>query len=240
MKNFSMEKTVPIRLLLVDSEESELKFISYTLSFTLVTAVTSHEQIEQAQMDQSISFTKIMAFLESVVDNSVVFDTNSSQTSYNKFAEFTNNLMVLPDISEYAFMAALHCKINKFIKESTQVDTLTLEETSIGVKYEYTLIEDDYDELPSDEEWSHELSYWDGCWWNRADTNTFDKIAHCQEELDEWNDMVKNSEHGNLFTAIFDQIENSFDKLKEHPGELIKVDFENKQPAKRWQPVLVD
>lgn len=233
-----MEKTVPLRLIIVDSDTQELNLLSYNLTFNLVSIVDAHKDFDEVQLEQSISFTKIMSFLEYVVDNSILFDSDSAVQNNKIFSGFMNNLIVLPDISEHTFLAALHSKLNAIIKDSSQVDKLRLAEDSQGVLYEYILIDEYYDELPTSEEWTTDMSYWSGCWWTRADANTLDLEAETPEELERWKKSSKTVD--NLFTKMFDDIDEAYYGAKQHDGELIPVDFEKKQPIKRWTPTLVD
>lgn len=242
MKSFLLEKTVPVKFITVVN--NTLLMSDYDLSFTMVTEfVPNRMEYNEAQKLQNISFTKVVTFITDILDGSVVFDAGLDDDIISKFYEFNNNFVTLPFIDESTLMAALHCKLNAIVDENTHIDRIKLLEKTENICYEYVSIDEEYTELPSEEEWNTEFSYWKGCWWNRPDVNTMDRNAKDKKEYDDWMRLVKENNLEKLYTQLFEDIEKVFANIDGSAGEVIEVDFEKSDVSHGkhiWKPVLVD
>lgn len=236
MRSFNMKKTVPVKLILLQSSDPELKIKHYDITFSLITTANAGDNIEEAQTNQNISYHKTVFFLEDVISGSVVFDLKSAEMVDN-FASLGNNFILLPEITEFFILATLHTKINAFIEPNTVVEQMSLHSIEEDIHYDFTLVDEDCPELPKAEDWAGKYPYWPGCWWNRPDANTFDRNAQSKDEIDEWNELVEEVGLSLSFTEGFKNIEAMIRGEPMPPGELIEVDFENK---KQWRPELVD
>jgi hypothetical protein len=243
MKTFMLEKTVPVKLISVVNDT--LTVNEYHISFTMLTEAEQEDaaSLKQAQQNQDIGFAKVVTFLSDVVDGSIVFDVNTMDKHVNTFYDFNNNFIVLPDSSDQMLVVALHCKLNAIVHENTYVDRIKFRDTHENICYEYVCVDEEYTELPSDKQWSTELSYWPGCWWNRPDINTMDRNARDQEEYDDWLKLKSETNIDDLNMQIFKEIEQAFSNVSTCAGEVIEVNFEKPDPATGrpiWKPVLVD
>lgn len=243
MRSFTMEKTMPINMIFCDTDNLELEIRGFDLSFTLITEASSlnEDDLIQARKDQNVAFSKIITLISSVIDQSIAYESDRADLVYTTLSEFNNNLITLPQMSEMSLIAALHAKFNSICGPDTHVDRIRLNDTRDNLMYEYILLdEEEYMELPSTEEWNTDMPYWEGCWWNRPDTNTMDRNATTIDEFNKWNELKQESDVDGQFLSIFKEIESKFDEMfsgvvKE--GELITVDFENKEV---WTPKLID
>jgi hypothetical protein len=245
MKYFSMEKTVPVKLIQFQEEQKLMTVCNYDISFTMVTSFDNVDEVHEAQLQQDIGFSKIMTFLVSVIDGSVVFGAESSSELFSMLHEYYNNVIVLPEVSENYLLAALHCKLNAITSDATFVQQIKIYDCDEKVTYDYMMTDDEeYDELPSEEEWMGELSYWEGCWWNRPDVNTMDKRAESEEEYENWIKIREEQHIDELNMQAFRDIEAAFtNEEAENSGELISVDFKNSSAKEKkhvWKPVLVE
>ena len=240
MKSFTLEKTVPIKLILIDQGNNLLDIANYNISFTMVTEA-DHEDtksIQQAQLNQNISYTKIVTFLEGVLDSSLVYAIDADSV-YADLSKYDNNFLVLPDLSESILISALHCKLNVIAEENTFVDSVILKDTEAKISYQYVITPDEgYVELPTDQSWVGEFSYWDTPWWYRNDISTMDHNAHSQEQHERWLEIKESGKIDEMntetFRAIEEQLTEIFDQAHKHntgPGEIIEVDFSNKNSA---------
>ena len=245
MKSFFLEKTIPLKLLFLTAENM-LEPNDIDVSFTLVTNIVDNDiTLEEAQMQQNISYTKITHFLADVLDQSFVFGYDDLEKVTQSLSSFGNNFVVLPSLDENTLIACLHSKLNAIVDEHTQVDRIKLYDRNEQIQFEYFMVEDEYDELPSPEEWSTELSYWPGCWWSRNDINTMDRIATSDEELQRWNEMRDEHNLEQLNVQLFQDIEDAFrsESNADAKGELIEVDFASSDVKKGhhvWKPIVLD
>lgn len=252
MRNFTLEKNVPIKLMVFERSLDMVEIKNYELTFTLSTDTTEYEDAYLAQIDQNLSFSKVMYFLENVINQSFVYEKESSE-EVNKYlaTTFNNNLMLLPTVEENSLITALHCKLNSITSRHTSIERIVLKDTELQLNYEYYCDEDEYIpiNLPTIKEWMGELSYWKDPWWARSDASTFDNFAESKEELEKWHEKVESGEyienpHTEAFELIEEEIKQLFKAAKEskegdpdEEAEVIEVDFANKK--KKWIPRVV-
>jgi hypothetical protein len=194
-----------------------------------------------ARKDQNIAYQKIVTLIEQLLDQSVVYEMDYSDLVYDTFSQYGNNLITLPVLNEMSLIAALHSKFNVIVSSNTHVDRIKMKDTNDNLQYEFTMVdEDEYLELPRDDVWSTELSYFSGCWWQRNDVNTMDKNASSQEEYEEWCKVKQENNVDEQFKSLFMEIEKQIDSFfasgSENPADVIDVDFEKNT----WKPKLVD
>ena len=247
MKDFLLEKTTPFRLLAFNEYSRQVEILNYKFTFSMVTGAPSADpdNIREAQTQQSISFSKAIAFIEGVLDNSLFVTTDMPEELQDMlFSLYENNIMLLPECSEAMLMNALHSKLSAIINENTLIERISLEDIDNGLKYTLVMDEHDYSELPSDAEWMGEFSLWDTAWWNRTDVSTFDRQYESAEDLDKALEQIDMTEINELNTAILDEIEQSIvGMLKDTgdiplpQGEVVEVNFSNKDT--KFTPKLV-
>jgi hypothetical protein len=75
----------------------------------------------KAQIDQNISFTKIMYFLEVVVNESILYSVEAMESvAKTIYGKISNNLILTPDVSEGVLLALLHMKLNHITQENSR------------------------------------------------------------------------------------------------------------------------
>ena len=245
MKRFTLEKTCPIKLMVFDEESTRLELKDYMFTFSLMTDPTDYDDLLKAQIDQNISFTKIMYFLEVVVSESILYSVEAmgavAETIYGKIG---NNLMLSPDISEGVLLALLHMKLNNICQENSLVEKVRLHDTTDNIHYELTCDDTDLEDLPSIQDWIGEHSLWEEPWWMRDDAHTWDVEFDSAESLAEFKKNLVIPEYLAEFANIAEKVELLFSVKepgcsKEKEGAVIEIDFENGQAGKKWTPTVV-
>jgi hypothetical protein len=242
VKNIDLTKTVPISLFLLNNNVLEMLCVDF--SFTLITEAESDsaEDLLQARVNQNVSFAKIVTFLDSVLNETVVYSIDDANLVDKKFDQIENNFMILPDVSEMVLLSALHYKLNSIISENSLVTAITCNDKLQNLSFSYNFIDEGegYTELPSYEEWCPELSYWNDPWWCRNDITTIDRVAASEEEYHSWlsGDKITVEQQS---VEVFDSIDSQFKELfsedaDKTEAELIDVDFKKST----WKPRLVD
>lgn len=245
MKSYSMKKTLPVRIMKADRQAQEITMHNYEITYDIWTHYEHTQDIDDARTEQEITFAKINTFLSEIIDQSIVLEKSEDLDAYAEFFSFANNFVVLPELNENVFLAALHCKLNAIAGENTEISELSLRDIQEDITHSYYLESDTYDELPAASEWQGEMPYWPGCWWNRPDVNTLDRNAQTQEEYDNWQDVKKTHGIDKINMETFREIELLFrgaDKC-DCAGDVIEVDFEKsdiKHGKYVWKPLLLD
>lgn len=241
MKHFQLKKSMPLKLMISNEIDNLLEVANYKISFTILTHTESSnkEDLIQAQKNQNVSFAKITALIEHILNQSIVTSKQQANDVHESISIFENNIIVLPNITDDILAAALHCKFNSVIAKNTHVDSVVLEDLDDNLCYEYLLIDDDYTELPDTNEWNNNLGYFDTPWWISNDIRTMDRDAADAEELAGWKKLSQEENVDVLNYNLFAMLEEQFDKIfdqDETPGEIIEVDFKE---TEKWQPKIV-
>lgn len=243
MREFTLEKTMAIRLMMLDDTSNRIDVKNFELTFSLATDSAMHEDIYTAQLDQNISFSKIAYFLQNVVDESFV--SRKEQTSMG--APFSNNQMVLPDLNESILVTVLHAKLNSIANKYSVIDRLVLKDLDLQLSYAYTCTDlSDVSNLPTVKDWIGDLSLWPTAWWLRDDPFTYDACAKTPADFDTWKAMQSEGLGSDAHTDAFDSIETElralFNKMAGvSPAEIIEVNFTEKKPARqKWVPQVID
>jgi hypothetical protein len=254
MKRCTLEKTLPLRLVVVDTDNNVIEVRTFKIKFNLFTIINEHEHEVTAQMGQNISLVRINFFIENFLNNSIALDNEYREEVFTRFADYENNFLVLPDLTESTLMEVLHCKLNRLCKAGSRVDNIHIYDTITEMNYTFFMTEEEEYQLPGQSEWMGEFSYWDDPWWNRSDVSTYDNSADSSEELAAWRLNMKENHVYRMAQEAFEEIEDvvksSFHAALEHAGivpkiergQLIEVDFSNtNEPVKRerWTPKLI-
>jgi hypothetical protein len=256
MKEFNLEKTVPIKLMLFNGPNSRIELKNFKISFSMVTQMEATEDDTMtAQFNQNISFSKVLYFLTEIFNESILFESEHKEDIFKYLSTCDNNLVVLPDLSEGTIVTALHRKLNSISHETTRVHHVKLCDTDLDLTYKYTCTTEDdeaFDGLPDIDDWIGPLSYWEQPWWARPDQLTWDHAAVNQEE---WEQHKGRDLDGSEIDpcAAFDEIEAHLLVIfqealidaglaEKKEGQLIEVDFEKKKPVhpeEKWVPTVI-
>jgi|TARA_R110002153_G_scaffold209467_3_gene362009 hypothetical protein len=240
MNILSVTKTIPVRTTWIDSDQQQIKSITYDIKYSLRTEAEEGSNYEEAYLHQNVSFQIANNFLYDQLHQSLVYDMDGKAMAERSFSEFNNNFMFLPSLSEATFASTIHCKLNAMIHPSSHVEVLSIEDKVEGMEYSVFNDDGDYNTLPTMDQWLGELSFWKTPWWERKDFSTFDNVAQDQEELDIWFSNEKQQEIvermqdpiTEIEKEVMAQLQPSDEKDK---GKLIEVDFKRKQ----FKPKLV-
>lgn len=245
MSNVILEKTVDLNVMMFDDHTNSIEMLQGSLLFTMITGAPddSAAAINEARIMHSINFAKCLTFLETMLDRSVVMQSDCSDSLYTTLAQYSNNLVTLPEVNESTLLSTIHCKLNTICGEDTHVDFIKITDAKQALSYSYVQEEpESYPELPgSQAEWLGDRPYWDTPWWYRDDITTVDRNAGSDEEMEAWLQARQESNMDELNVAIFREIEDTVRNVAggENPGssgEIIEVDFEKQKP---WTPKLV-
>lgn len=238
--------------MMFDNDIKKVEVKNYELSFTLSADSSEVDDIFQAQVDQNVSFSKILYFLENVVDESFVFK-NDIMAEMHKYVAttFDNNLIILPSLEEHILVLALHSKMNAIATQSN-IERIQLKDLDLHLNYDY--FSDEFDDivpaLPPMSEWLGELSFWEEPWWDRNDASTFDNCAESTEELEVVRKRMQDEDddanmHNQTFEILEEEIRSLFKRAKDskegktiEEAEIIEIDFAEKKP-KKWIPKVI-
>lgn len=241
MKTINLTKTVSLQLLLLNN--TCIDPLNCDFSFSIITEAESNSEndLDNARLNQNISFAKAVTFVESFINESILYRKADEELYGAILTSMENNVITLPELSEITLLAALHCKLNSIIGENSHITSVHLFDKVNNLNFTYSFLNEGegYFELPTTEEWVHEHSYWDTPWWERNDVYTMDRIAETKEEHEKWMNSDDRKTALEVGEALFADIENEFTNLfNEDSGEaeIIEVDF----TANRFKPKLVD
>jgi hypothetical protein len=250
MKKFTLEKTVPLKIMLFDSGVSRLEIKDYVFTFSLMTETEGYDNPLEAQIDQNISFSKIMFFLEAIMDESIMYSVDDADiVTKNIYGNLSNNLILTPDVNEGIFLALLHMKLNTICQPFSTVEKVRLMDKNDNINYELTCDDADLEDLPSIQEWNNELSLWPEPWWLRDDPLSWDIDFESKEELEKFKELLGTPDYFKDFENISEQVKTLFIKQleerglieKAEKGTLIEIDFASEQEPKpqKWTPKIV-
>lgn len=256
MKRFTLEKTMPLRLIFVDSDNHLIDARPFKIKYNLITTVAEGEHDISAQLNQNISLAKINFFIDHYLNNNIALDSDDRTSVFPLFSEYENNYLVLPDLTESTLMEAIHCKLNSLCKPGSRVEHIQLFDELTDVNYTFYITEDEEYQLPDITEWLGELSFWNEPWWQRDDVSTYDNTAANAEELEKWRENLESngsemvSVAHRVFAEIEEAVESSFREVMEQAGlipkvergQLIEVDFVNTNNApkrEKWTPKII-
>ena len=240
MRKLTLEKTCPVRIILMDKEVSRnIQILNLHISYSMFTVVDGPASSDiEAQVEQNTSYCKINMFLDSIVNNCTAVDIGDLDDLDALVQQFDNPLMIMPTLNESTLLALIHSKMNAISGDNTYIEKLKLKDLDEGVTYTYDASEMEvieYPELPETQiEWLGEYPYWDTAWWCRNDISIYDKGAKDADEYDAWviakekNNV--DAENRDTLVQIEKGIREAFggDEL-DKKGELVEIDFVKKQ-----------
>ena len=245
-----LEQTQKIGITVIDSNAGYIENKNYSITYQMFSMATTDDFGNHSQ-NQNKSFLKVNYFLTAVVDNSVAFVLEDMAHAERFLADYSNNLMVLPDLDDMTLLECLHRKLQTIAGEHTVISKLSLVDQQTGLTYHGFYDDESSYSLPSQKEFCGELSYWDECWWDRYDVLMFDNIAETQEEID----LHKQSQDLDKLSEPFDDIDESISDILEKvrnglivdddevkvPGEVVLLEQAKatKKKKSKWKPTIV-
>jgi hypothetical protein len=243
MRSLSLEKTSQIKLIVLEHNRFVVR--QYEISFSMLTRSSEDiKETDQLQLEQNISFAKVMCFIDSILNDSIII-TADNLTHYEKtLCEFSNNYVLLPDTIDNTVIDVLTSKFNAIVGDNTEVNSVTLFDLDEQLKYRLEIIEDDDDDdIVNIKEWLGEFVLNDVPWWQRGDESTWDGVAKDREEYDKVKSSTSDDESESIFEEIDDTIRSMYKIMKsessDSSAEVIEVDFQNETKKKKWKPKLV-
>lgn len=247
MKRFTLEKTCPIKLMVYDDAASRLEIRDYVFTFSLMTDPTEYNDVIEAQIDQNISFTRIMFLLDIIVNESILYSADAIVPVSEKiYSKINNNLLLTPDVSEGTLLALLHMKLNHICQKNSMVEKVKLMDVQDNINYELTCDDEDLEDLPSVREWSTEFSHWSTPWWTRNDAYTWDIDFGTANDLEQFRETFEIPEIMTDFNNIPDRVRSIFTEHlvekglieKTEKGTVIEIDFADNE-RRKWTPTVV-
>jgi len=245
MRSLSLEKTSQINLIVLENKRFVVRH--YEISFSMLTRSGEDlKEIDQLQLEQNISFAKVMCFIEAILNDSIIITADNLSHYEKTLCEFSNNYVLLPDTLDNTVIDVLTSKFNAIVGGNTEVNSVTLFDLDDQLKYRLEIIEDE-DEYDDDifniKEWLGEFVLNDIPWWQRGDESTWDGTAKDQEEYDKVKSTISDDDVESIFEEIDDTIRSMYKIMKsessDSTAEVIEVDFQDDTKKKKWKPKLV-
>jgi len=245
MKHIRLKKSCDITLILISSDYKFIEPKNYTVTYSLFTQVESESESEAGAKAQNKAYQKINYLLEDVINYSVAYDFGIKDHIDKFFADWENNFLTLPVVSEVCFLETLHSKLNVIAGETTFVDSIELTDTKTKTKVLY--IDDEVPaeyNLPEQKDFAGDKAFFETPWWTRYDTTTFDNYAEDEESLKEWHENIKTEEFDRMTVIVLEDIDSEIDTQfdsSDKKGELIELEEFKAEIKKRekWKPRLV-
>ena len=245
MRSLSLEKTSQINLIVLENKRFVVRH--YEISFSMLTRSGEDlKEIDQLQLEQNISFAKVMCFIEAILNDSIIITADNLSHYEKTLCEFSNNYVLLPDTLDNTVIDVLTSKFNAIVGGNTEVNSVTLFDLDDQLKYRLEIIEDE-DDFDDDvfniKEWLGEFVLNDIPWWQRSDESTWDGTAKDQEEYDKVKSTISDDDVESIFEEIDDTIRSMYKIMKsessDSTAEVIEVDFQDDTKKKKWKPKLV-
>lgn len=243
MRSLSLEKTSQIKLIVLENNRFIVR--QYEISFSMLTRSSEDiKETDQLQLEQNISFAKVMCFIDSILNDSIIITADNLSHYEKTLCEFSNNYVLLPDTIDNTVIDVLTSKLNAIVGDNTEVNSVTLFDLDDQLKYKLEIFEDDDDDdIVNIKEWLGEFVLNDVPWWQRGDESTWDGIAKDREEYDKVKSSTGDDESESIFEEIDDTIRSMYKIMKsessDSAAEVIEVDFQNETKKKKWKPKLV-
>lgn len=243
MRSLSLEKTSQIKLIVLEHNRFVVR--QYEISFSMLTRSGEDiKETDQLQVEQNISFAKVMCFIDSILNDSIIITADNLPHYEKTLCEFSNNYVLLPDTIDNTVIDVLTSKLNAIVGDNTEVNSVTLFDLDEQLKYKLEIIEDDDDDdIVNIKEWLGEFVLNDVPWWQRGDESTWDGVAKDREEYDKVKSSTSDDETESIFEEIDDTIRSMYKIMKsessDSSAEVIEVDFQNETKKKKWKPKLV-
>ena len=96
MRSLSLEKTSQIKLIVLEHNRFVVR--QYEISFSMLTRSGEDiKETDQLQVEQNISFAKVMCFIDSILNDSIIITADNLPHYEKTLCEFSNNYVLLPD-----------------------------------------------------------------------------------------------------------------------------------------------
>ena len=212
MRSLSLEKTSQINLIVLENKKFVVRH--YEISFSMLTRSGEDlKEIDQLQLEQNISFAKVMCFIEAILNDSIIITADNLSHYEKTLCEFSNNYVLLPDTLDNTVIDVLTSKFNAIVGGNTEVNSVTLFDLDDQLKYRLEIIEDE-DDFDDDvfniKEWLGEFVLNDIPWWQRSDESTWDGTAKDQEEYDKVKSTISDDDVESIFEEIDDTIRSMY------------------------------
>lgn len=250
MRQVTLNKTLPMRVLVLDTDQNAIQTTEYRITYSMTTEidpVSKGDPYLEASKAQNKSYAKVNMFVEQILDHSFLVELGNPDIKV--IEKYNNNIIVLPDLNEMTFIAALHCKLNHITEKNTMVETITLADVDQQITYTYKVDkfeEDTWVELPIHDDWLPEFSHWGTNWWFRYDVSTFDGMSTSKDEHEMWQLAKEEENVDHINKEALEYIDETFDKMfeesKNHDGRVVDLkQFKQAKEAmtKDWKPKLV-
>lgn len=250
MRILSLEKSSKINLIVLENNHFFVRH--YEISYSMVTRAGADEkEMDELQLEQNISFAKVMCFIDAILNNSVLITTESLPHYERTLCEFGNNYVLIPDVADNIIISAITSKMNAIVGENTEVNSVTLLDLDEQLKYKLEIFEEDDDsDLPDINTWLGDLALNNVCWWLRPDESTWDGIAKSQEEYDaiksagDTDDDTEGEDTYSIFDEVEENIRSLYKSVKsgedpESAAEVIEIDFVRENKKKKWKPEII-
>ena len=240
MKSLRLHKMIPIKLLFVNPEARMLEQKDYEVEFSIHTEGPIKDATSGA-ISQNKGFQKVVYMLKDIIDESIVYAPDQIQLMERYFADYDNNFVVIPFISETMLIECLHSKFNRITDQNTYVDFISLKDKANNLGYTYLNDEEDDYDLPVDNFWIGEFPFWETPWWKRYDSTTFDNTGKNAEEQKVVREDREDKQVDRLTTLIFDEIDQNIESAlgEQKSGEIVDLEEIRKTRKPKWKPTLV-
>ena len=137
MRQVTLNKTLPMRVLILDTDQNAIQTTEYRITYSMTTEIDpeSGDPYLEASKAQNKSYAKVNMFVEQILDHSFIIQIGNPDITV--IEKYNNNIVVLPDLNEMTFIAALHCKLNHITEKHTMVDTISLADIDQQITYTY-------------------------------------------------------------------------------------------------------
>ena len=245
MRSLSLEKTSQIKLIVLENKRFVVRH--YDISFSMLTRSSEDlKEVDELQIEQNISFAKVMCFIDAILNDSIVITADNLPHYEKTLCEFSNNYVLMPDTVDNTVIGILTSKFNAIVGDNTEVNSVTLFDLDDQLKYKLEIFEDEDDDddgIVDIKAWLGELVLSDVPWWLRADESTWDGIAKDRDEYNIVKANINDDEPDSIFDEIEDTIRGMYKSMKsessDSTAEVIEVDFQNETKKKKWKPKLV-
>lgn len=167
------------------SRKTNLNFIHYDgislephrveIDFGLYTVVSDEQDIEQAQTEFNITYAKILALVQGVMDGAVVVDAQTYQENPEQLGAWDNVIITLPVLSDSQLAAALFLKFLHLCDVDTMVSYVSVTDLDLGVTWSHSYTGEEIDPDILDTQYMGEYPVWSKPWWLRSDSLLHDE-----------------------------------------------------------------
>lgn len=231
-----MTKAFNINLMYFAGTTMSWQIQSTRIEFSCQADVPAGGDQELLQKNFNKSFARISAMNEAIINESMVVSNEDYTEHFELLDKITNNIIILPVLSESVLAAALFIKFNMLCMQYTKVTSVTVEDLTSNIKHTHTGEEVNVDIMPQNYNLG-DYPVWTAPWWTRIDSYTYEANGNSEEEVKELQKIIANTPDPIIAEVDIqlDQIYNikseETSDINEEDGEVIKVDF-GKKPDK--------